>query len=373
MMTLATQERIFAQVPPPSLYGIAVTSFLPDIYVSPTDIQKVRELGAKWVRIYVYWESIEAVQGTYVFDDLDRQVNAISSNGLGVMATVLGSPRYACRVTDHPKDFEFSYCPPKLLEYAGFLRVLVTRYKTRVKYWDIWSEPNDAISWKPSPNPREYAELLKVAYRTIKEVDPTAKVILEGFSPRVDDSGNEDPERSTEYFPSMEFTEKVLIALGGVEACDIVGIHPYRHPKGPLERRNMRLENSVVRSVTLKEELLLYKALLTRYGLGNKKVWVTEMSWMANDRCLQGIDQSEACRNVRGILVTEAKQAEYLRALYTLIRDDPQMSFVESIFWFNLRDYDVSFPFENFWGLTKYTDYLPKPAFDAYKVVASGR
>jgi len=51
------------------------------------------------------------------------------------------------------------------------VKATVTRYKGRVKFWEIMNEPNFSMS------PEQYAELVKLLYPLIRSIDPAAKVM----------------------------------------------------------------------------------------------------------------------------------------------------------------------------------------------------
>jgi len=55
---------------------------------------------------------------------------------------------------------------------------IVTRYKSDVHYWEVWNEPDLAEFWNGTP--AQYAALLDVTSSTIKQIDPTATVVLGG-------------------------------------------------------------------------------------------------------------------------------------------------------------------------------------------------
>ncbi|MFA6294013.1 MAG: LamG-like jellyroll fold domain-containing protein, partial [Victivallales bacterium] len=87
------------------------------------------------------------------------------------------------------------------------LRNLVTRYKGKVKYWEILNEPNSGHS--QGMTAAIYVKFLKEAYDIIKGIDPEAKVV--------------GPCGTSNY---QEWTEEVL-AAGGGEYLDILSFHNY--------------------------------------------------------------------------------------------------------------------------------------------------
>jgi hypothetical protein len=88
--------------------------------------------------------------------------------------------------------------------HTDHVRNLATRYKGKVKYWEIINEPN-AHGIKPE----DYVELLKQAHAIFKEIDPEAKIV--------------GPCGTSNYH---QWTEEVL-AAGGGPYFDIMSFHNY--------------------------------------------------------------------------------------------------------------------------------------------------
>ncbi|MBI5574522.1 MAG: fibronectin type III domain-containing protein [Elusimicrobia bacterium] len=347
-------------IPAPSLFGMGPQVWLsPTDYITSTDVVKLNELKPKWIRLDIIWNNIEAKEGVFNFSETDRQVNALSESGFGIAAALFGTPKYASAAIN-PETVDLNTSSPKFPEYKSqyitYVQKVVSRYKDKIKYWIIGNEPNDW--WDPTPSPTEYVVLLSTAYKTIKEIDKDAKVILGTVGPVFDAQGYE-VSKSTNYYPYMEYTYKVLddIRIRNEENFDIIGMDPYRLPKGPDEKRDIILENGQTKAVTFKEEMLEFKRLFNSFGHANKKLWFGELGWLAND----------TYTGDRTGFVSESKQAEFLEQVYSLVKNDIELNFIEVIFWYNLRD---SAP-ELQYGLMK-ADYTPKPAFETYKKLAGG-
>ena len=188
------------------------------------------------------------------------------------------------------------------------------------------------LFWKPQPDPTGYANLLKVAYKAVKDADPTATVLNGGMA------GN-----------SMPFLEEI-VASGAGNTFDILAIHPYAIPddlaKGRLESRP-----DVHKIVEV--ELYKYRAFLERHHY-NRPIWVTELGWPAGDWQLDA-----------------QAQADYLAQGYAEIL---ATGLIERVFWYSFKDEGPGAG--NSWGLTAWgiglTDLAPKrPAFSAYATSAA--
>jgi hypothetical protein len=70
--------------------------------------------------------------------------------------------------------------------WANFVRMMVTRYKGRIRHWIIWNEPDlqhgDDLGLVWAGSVEDYYQLLKVAYLAAKEVDPACKIHVTGTS-----------------------------------------------------------------------------------------------------------------------------------------------------------------------------------------------
>ncbi len=110
-------------------------------------------------------------------------------------ATVAAAAKYGCTLIAQFQDAK--HCTPE------FVREVVTRFKGRVRYWEIMNEPNFAFK------PPEYAAVLRQLYPIIKGLDPAAQVL----APTV--CGVQLPWHE-EFYKS-----------GGQGCFDILSIHDY--------------------------------------------------------------------------------------------------------------------------------------------------
>jgi len=352
-----------AQVASPSLFAIDPVGWHRENdthYIRDQDVARLKDLNVKWVRMEIPWSVIEPEPGVFDWRETDRLVDLFTGSGLSVLAVVQGSAPHACRVENPPASFDFGACPPALPQYRKFLKIVVARYKDRVQYWEIWNEPNDATFWAPSPDPRGYAELLSAAFTTIKSADSRARVLFGGIGPIIDADGNEVGQTET-YYPFIAFAEETLSVLGEKADFDAYAVHPYRIPKGPLEKRKILLENGNIQSVTFKEEMLALKGIFDRFGHTRKKLWITELGWGADDLIPSKLEGQ----------VSEEQQANYLEQVYLSARNDKELSFIESVFWWSLKDVPETPPsIFTSCGLLR-RDLTPKQAYYKYRQLAT--
>ncbi|MDO8671513.1 MAG: carboxypeptidase regulatory-like domain-containing protein [Dehalococcoidia bacterium] len=203
--------------------------------------------GATWTRWPMYWHDIERYQGVRDYSRQDAVVNLDVANGLQPQIILMFSPSWAATAGDatapFPRVGERSFkpeitptgvrlssviSPPKNLylawndpgNYWGkFVFDTVSRYKDRVKVWEMWNEPDFSIFWSGSV--ADYYQLLKVGYQAAKAADPQAMVLFAGLS----------------YWSNQDFFQQVLDRAvndpdgrGGGFYFDVLPWHPYIDP-----------------------------------------------------------------------------------------------------------------------------------------------
>ena len=129
----------------------------------------------------------------------DRLVNLLETNGI----KILGIFHYNVS-WESPK----SNTAPNPELFANYVRHVFDRYNDRIKYREIWNEPDSPVYWEPQHKLVAYTHLLKTVYPVIKQTDPTSKVLLGGLS--------------TDH----PFNLKKVYRNGGKDYFDIVNIHP---------------------------------------------------------------------------------------------------------------------------------------------------
>ena len=319
---------------PNSPFGVAGVMRWPNWGTMDQPAKAMLETGGSWVREDFVWGLIEPRQGQFNWEATDRMVQSLRANNLNILGIIGYSTNWATPARDDDSAGADSRYPPDNGKFYWYVRALVSRYKDSVKYWEIWNEPNNDTHWLPTQNGRQYAELLKVAYRAVKEVDPTAKVLSGGVT------GNAIP-----------FLEEV-VAQGALDSFDILAIHTYAEPVAGTADPRSEARPEVHKMVEI--ELAKYRAFLQRNGRGDRSIWVTEMGWPARDWQLD-----------------DNAQADYLAQAYAQMLS---YGVVDRIFWYSFKDDSANG--RDSWGLVSWgagkTDLAPRrPSFKAYSTAAS--
>ncbi|MDR1102262.1 MAG: glycoside hydrolase family 5 protein [Tannerella sp.] len=203
----------------------------------PENLRMLREAGIRWVRADFSWGNIEGPQGTWHFEEQDRVVEEADRLGLRILAPLLYNVPWANPAYRHPEA------------WLAYVEKTVTRYKDKVRCWEIWNEPNLAPRfWEQRDDAANYVLLLQATYKKIKEIDPDLVVVHAG----------------TAGIP-MEYIEKSFAAGSGL-FFDKFAIHPYRPLLDTWEA-----------TLRFREDLEKVRALMAGYGLEQKDIWLTEM------------------------------------------------------------------------------------------------
>ena len=219
---------IFTVMAEESPFGICSHMSRPgvDYEVRELNMPMMNEAGIAVFRTDYDWNSVEPKQGQWNFNIYDNLLKSSRKYKIDILPIINSGTSFAKpRIKD--KDL-----------WLNYIHKLVSRYENDLKYWEIINEQNSWIS------PKEYTELLKGAYTTIKAINPDLKVLYGG----------------TVDIP-FEYLETTL-QNGAGDFFDIMNIHPYRIGSIP--------------EYTLKRDILALKEKMNEYGIGEKPIWVTE-------------------------------------------------------------------------------------------------
>jgi len=196
--------------------------------------------GLGWTRLDFNRDSIERQPGQFDWSQQDQQVADVAEHGVKLMP-----------ILDYQAAWEKEeqHGPATEEERAGFARYAqetAKHFKGRIEAWEVWNEPNIGF-WKPEPNARDYALLLKAVYPAIKSADPNALVVGGALA-------GTDPDFVRE-----------MCSYGAADYMDVLSIHPYRYANNPEIKFAERVEE--VRDI------------LGEYGKHDMPLWITEIGW----------------------------------------------------------------------------------------------
>lgn len=219
-----------------------------------TTLDKIVALGGKTFRFDIPWYWVENRKGVYDWTVVDRIVAAGRARKLTMLGVIAGSPPWA----SFGNVDLLSQRPADAGTYAAFAGVVAARFKGKISAYEIWNEPNGRMYFSPDPDPEFYTLMVKAAYASIKKADPGAKVVAGVLGPAPDADG---------LMPAVKFAER-MYAAGVATHFDAFSFHPYDF--GGSFAEAVKYENAPIR------QMMNIHRLMTKYGDGNKKIWVTE-------------------------------------------------------------------------------------------------
>jgi hypothetical protein len=288
-------------------YGIQVFLYWRE-EVADRDLQLVQEAGFRWVKQGFAWREIEgAGKGIYDWANTDRLMNQVDAWGLNIIARVDAQPEWTggnYPLIGPPDDYQ---------DYVDFLTALATRYRGRIDAYQVWNEPNLSREWGGrSPNPAEYARLLRLAYQAIRAADPTAYVISAGMAPttRWDDVA----------VPDTIYIQGIYDA-GAAPYFDVLGVHGAGYGAAPETSPEMvaaqpKLNHNDVSPPDLRRIYCFrhiedVRRVMVQNGDANKRIAVLEFGWTTDPR---------PASPYRWHAVSDEQQADYLVRAYEYAR-----------------------------------------------------
>jgi hypothetical protein len=204
------------------------------------------------------WADVNPQPGVYDWSGLDARVDAAAARGADVLYTLGGrTPRWASSQPDTPTPYGPGGCAEPRTEalWQEWVRAVVTRYKGRVRYWEVWNEP-DLEGFYCGPQSR-LVDLSRLAKQVIAAVDPAARLVSPAMS-------------GYEGTGGLDF----FLAAGGGKHVDIIGYHFYVN-----KPEDVAFTAANVRAV------------LERHGAQNLPLWNTEQGWLDFDGPLDLLPQ----------------------------------------------------------------------------------
>lgn len=137
-------------------------------YSLSTYVEEMARAGLTWVRGFPTAGSICPERGRFDWTEPDRFLEAATRNGISANGLFIGIPEWM--ETDDVK------LPVKDLEaWSQYVTAMVTRYKGRIKHWEVWNETPNFIG---SGTAEDYARTVVASYDAAKAADPDCEVML---------------------------------------------------------------------------------------------------------------------------------------------------------------------------------------------------
>jgi polysaccharide biosynthesis protein PslG len=282
-------------------------------------VDMMKQAGIGFIRMDFLWADIEPAPGEFDFERYDMIVDIIRERGISVLGILHYNPSWVEGPWNKVPDAEL---------YTEYACRTVEHFKDRIKYWEIWNEPDEPEYWIPQDGMKTYTVLLRRVYPALKEIDPSCKILMGGISNKI------------------PYSLKRIYENGGKEYFDIVNIHPFVDPEG---------------QEPIKRVYHIYKAvrdIMEKYNDSEKNMWFTEIG------CPGVGKPSKRIGWWFGQGPDEGAQALWLEQVYD---NCLQWKGVDKVFWAFFRDTDRHFKSAvDYFGLIR-NDFSVKPSYKAYK------
>ncbi len=256
--------------------AIGANTFLhrePDPAKVRRELEVLRDAGVGLIRQEFNWAEFEPLHpdehpelGQDAWIKYDQIVDAAQDADIEILARLDRAPVWATPGFD-PRENPWMQAPPAdNADFAAFAGQLAARYRGKVRYYQIWNEPNLFGEWggRP-PNPAEYLSMLRTVGQAIREADPEARIVLAGLAPTI--------ETGPENLSDLLFL-RTLYQLGAKGDFDVAASMSYGLWTGP---RDPRIDDQRVNF----PRAALWRDAMLEFGDERTPVWATEYGWMS--------------------------------------------------------------------------------------------
>ena len=329
--------------------------------------RQLKTLRAGIVRITINWATVanrrpasaaDPADRAYNWTAVDNVVSQASRSKVRVLATILGTPRWAGRAKNRlPRRLTdlrlFAHAAAR--RYSGTYRVTEgenepARALPAIRHWLAWNEPNNPVFLKPqwkrvggTWRPQSAFDYAKICSAIWSGVHSTRlggeKVACGATGPR----GNDAPRSSRPSTSPLVFL--TWLRRAGLKRFDAYAHHPYysnrfeRPTTVPRSKKEVKLGNIGV----------LIKRLDSLYG-GRKRLWITEYGYQTSPPD-------------RAFGVRYAAQAKYVHQAFAVARKTRR---IEMLVWFLIRDERRLSGWQS--GVVSVRD-TRKPSFHAFRTL----
>ena len=304
-------------------------------------LSMVREMGAATIVEFFPWPYVERERGEFNWEHPDRILRHAENQGLTVIARLGLAPEWA-RPPVVEKVTTFTYLTEDHFDsFANFVRAFTARYRGRVDMVIIWNEPNLSIEWGDRPvDPEAYTRLLRLAYTAAHEGNPEITVLGGALAPTT------EPEDSPSGMSDIRFLERMYEA-GAAGAFDALAVHTYGFTHPPQDTPDPAVVNF--------RRVELLRAVMERYGDGDKPIVITESGWSDDPRWTRA--------------VRPGQRIAYNLEAFEMVKSWPWAG--QLCIWIFRQPLDLHNRRDAYYALVS-SDFHAKPIYDAIQAYARG-
>lgn len=216
---------------------------------------KIRFYSWRVITPETTWYGLQPQQNEWQFSALDRAVKRAEEHGIEVVLTLGQTPPWAAArpLEKVPNGWGASSEPKNMVDWENYVRTVVTRYKGKIKYYELWNEPRfrEVDPYRAvagfTGTAQQMVEMGEVVKRVLHEVDHGAKLV----SPAVD----------ARMIGLKRL--KAWLDAGGGKFSDVIAYHIYATPPEAIPEIVSAIRN-----------------VLKKYGLEHLELWNTESGFL---------------------------------------------------------------------------------------------
>ena len=243
-------------------------------------VRLAAEAGFHWLRQEFPWQDIE-IHGKGDFEDrrnqpyrsawdkYDHIVDLADKYGMEMIVRISTPPAWS----RHAGESMGAFAPPDNYgDFGDFVYALVNRYRGRVRYYQIWNEPNIYPEWGSySISPEDYTGLLKIAATRAREANPNVVIISGALASTIALQPDAAPPNNA--LNDLLFLQRMYDA-GAAPYFDVMAMQAYGLWSGPTDRRMHPRVMNFGRPQFVRD-------LMVANGDEQKPIWISEMGWNA--------------------------------------------------------------------------------------------
>jgi len=243
-------------------------------------VRLAAEAGFHWLRQEFPWQDIE-IHGKGDFEDrrnpparsawdkYDEVVALAEQYGMELIVRVSTPPAWSRARGEEVGAFA---PPDNYADFGDFVYALVSRYRGRIRYYQLWNEPNIYPEWGSYPiSPEQYTGLLKIGATRAREADPNVVIICGALASTIALQPAAAPPNNA--LNDLLFLQRMYDA-GAAPYFDIMAMQGYGLWSAPTDRRMHPRVMNYGRPQFVRD-------LMVANGDATKPIWISEMGWNA--------------------------------------------------------------------------------------------
>ena len=243
-------------------------------------VQLAADAGFHWLRQEFPWQDIEIhAKGDFedrrnvppksAWEKYDGIVDLAEKYGMELIVRVSTPPAWSRAAGDSVGAFA---PPDNYADFGDFVYTLVSRYRGRIRYYQLWNEPNIYPEWGSyAISPEDYTGLLKIGATRAREADPDVVIICGALASTIALQPAAAPPNNA--LNDLIFLQRMYDA-GAARYFDIMAMQAYGLWSGPTDQRMHPRVMNYGRPQFVRD-------LMVANGDAAKPIWISEMGWNA--------------------------------------------------------------------------------------------